>query len=74
AAKEFMEHLIELEHAFEEKIRAERERIATTGGISQKAEMLEEMAAIFYGDLRRRMESFFQTDGRGSPAPTGYQA
>ncbi|MDZ4287260.1 MAG: DUF4407 domain-containing protein [Prosthecobacter sp.] len=68
AAKEFMEHLLELERAFEESIRAERERIGTNG-ISQKAEMLEQMAHTFYADLRQRMESFFQTDGRGNPSP-----
>jgi hypothetical protein len=71
AAKEFMEHLLELERAFEEKIRAEKERLATTNTIAEKAQMLEDMAQTFYADLRRRMEAFFQTDGRGSPSAIG---
>jgi hypothetical protein len=68
AAKEFMEHLLELERAFEEKIRAEKERLATTNTLAEKAQMLEDMAHTFYADLRWRMETFFQTDGRGSPS------
>lgn len=67
AAKAFLEHLMELEQAFQEKVRLERERLATTGGIANKAEMLEEMATAFYADLRQRMESFFHDDGRRTP-------
>lgn len=66
AAKAFLEHLMDLEQAFQEKVRLERERIAA-GGVSAKAEMLEEMAATFYADLRGRMESFFKDDGRRTP-------
>ncbi len=68
AAKAFLEHLMDLEQAFQEKVRLERERMATTSGIAGKAEMLEEMAHTFYADLRTRMESFFQDDGRRTPA------
>jgi len=66
AAKGFLEHLMELEHAFEEKMRVERE-LAATSGIKYKADALEEMARQFYADLRQRMEDFFHDDRR-SPA------
>jgi hypothetical protein len=66
AAKAFLEHLMELEQTFQEKMRLERERMATQG-ITAQAEMLEEMAAKFYADLRERMESFFRDDGRRTP-------
>ena len=66
AAKAFLEHLMDLEQAFQEKVRLERERMAS-GGVAGKAEMLEEMAATFYADLRQRMESFFRDDGRRTP-------
>ncbi len=69
AAKGFLEHLMELEHAFEEKMRVERE-LATTSGIKYKADALEEMAQQFYADLRRRMEDFFR-DERRTPATAG---
>ncbi len=66
AAKEFIEHLIDLEHAFEERINEERlalARMAESGKDSKRvrarAAMLEDMAQTFYGDLRSRMESFF---------------
>lgn len=63
AAKEFLEHLMGLERAFEEKMRAERE-LAATSGIKYKADLLEEMAQQFYADLRQRMENFFRDDRR----------
>jgi hypothetical protein len=63
AAKGFLEHLMELEHAFEEKMRVERE-LAATSGIKYKADALEEMARQFYADLRQRMEDFFRDDRR----------
>lgn len=66
AAKAFLEHLMDLEQAFQEKVRLERERMVA-GGIAAKAEMLEEMASTFYTDLRQRMESFFRDDGRRTP-------
>ncbi len=66
AAKAFLEHLMELEQTFQEKMRLERERMAAQG-MTAKAEMLEEMAAKFYADLRERMESFFRDDGRRTP-------
>jgi len=66
AAKAFLEHLMELEQTFQEKLRLDRERMASQG-ITAQAEMLEEMAAKFYGDMRERMESFFRDDGRRTP-------
>jgi Domain of unknown function (DUF4407) len=65
AAKAFLEHLMELEQTFQEKIRIEREKQAANG-ITGKAEMLEEMATAFYSDLRQRMESFFRDDSKRS--------
>jgi len=62
AAKAFLEHLMELEQTFQEKLRLDRERMASQG-ITAQAEMLEEMAAKFYADMRERMESFFRDDG-----------
>ncbi len=62
AAKEFLEHLLELEKAFEEKVRIERERIAIAKegeGAAAKIAMLENMVQTFYADLRQRMEQFF---------------
>ncbi len=67
AAKAFLEHLMELEQTFQEKMRVDRERLASQG-MGAKAEMLEEMAAQFYADMRERMESFFRDDaGRRTP-------
>ncbi len=63
AAKAFLEHLMELEQTFQEKIRLEREK-QNANGIAGKAEMLEEMASAFYADLRQRMESFFIDDSK----------
>lgn len=66
AAKEFLESLLDLEKAFEEKMRAERELLAREGLAGRAAErvtMLEEMARTFYADLRQRMEQFFQDGG-----------
>lgn len=63
AAKEFLEHLMELERSFDEKIRAARDAAATSG-ITFKADMLEDMARAFYADLRQRMETFFRDDRR----------
>lgn len=65
AAKEFLEHLIDLEHAFEVRINEERELMAAKAGAGDekdriRAAMLEEMAQAFYGDLRNRMSSFFE--------------
>lgn len=63
AAKEFLESLLDLEKAFEEKMRAERELLAKEGLAERAADrmaMLEDMARTFYADLRQRMESFFQ--------------
>ncbi len=65
AAKEFLEQLLDLEKAFEEKVRIERERIAderTSEKATEKLAMLENMMQSFYGDLRLRMEHFFSDD------------
>ncbi len=68
AAKEFLEHLMELERSFEERMETERVRLAERGESGSKhAQVLEEMAETFYADLRGRMESFF-VSGPEAPA------
>ncbi|MEZ5299989.1 MAG: DUF4407 domain-containing protein [Verrucomicrobiales bacterium] len=62
AAKEFLESLMEMERAFEERINHERARIAAEGDsdfATAKLRHLEEMAEAFYTDMRARMEQFF---------------
>jgi len=66
AAKEFIEHLMDLERSFQEKIADEREALAAmakadrdAASIHSRAEMIEEMSKTFYADLRGRMASFF---------------
>jgi len=64
AAKAFIESLIELEQAFQTRMREEREALAREGNtplMQQRLAILEEMAANFQSDLRRRMEQFFET-------------
>lgn len=61
AAKEFIENLIELETAFEERIESEKARFAEEKNMRSKVrgERLEKLAEVFYADLGNRMESFF---------------
>ena len=66
AAKEFIEHLMDLEKSFQEKIADERAALAAmaeadrdAASIHSRAEMIEEMSKTFYTDLRGRMASFF---------------
>ncbi|NNM27934.1 MAG: DUF4407 domain-containing protein, partial [Akkermansiaceae bacterium] len=70
-AKEFLESMMELERAFEEKMEVERQRLTDRGpdhaGAASRAAMLEEMADAFYADMRQRMASFFETSGGGPP-------
>jgi len=75
AAKEFMEHLLNLEHAFEERVAEERELLAKMeGDKTQQARvaMLEEMAEAFYSDLRNRMSSFFDEESAKKAAAKGF--
>ena len=64
AAKEFVENLIDLETAFEERIETEKARFAEEKNNRSKvrADRLEHFAETFYGDLNNRMESFFDQD------------
>ena len=56
AAKEFLETLLEMEQAFEERISEEREKLKGSGSKGSKAaaraKMLEDMAETFYADLQ----------------------
>jgi hypothetical protein len=73
AAKEFLESLLEMEKAFEERMRVEREAMAKDslhGRAAERLAMLEEMAQTFYADLRHRMESFFHDGGGPRRATT----
>lgn len=66
AAKEFLESLLEMEKAFEERMRVEREAMAKdnlAGRAVERMTMLEDMAKSFYADLRQRMEQYFQEGG-----------
>lgn len=56
AASEFLQSLMEMEKAFEERMNSERGR--ATSHASSAA--LEAMAENFYTDLRRRLEQFFR--------------
>ncbi|MCB1085685.1 MAG: DUF4407 domain-containing protein [Verrucomicrobiae bacterium] len=72
AAKEFIEHLIDLEHAFEERIAEERELLAAKANGDKsaraRAAILEDMAQTFYDDLRERMGSFFDPEAARAAA------
>jgi hypothetical protein len=73
AAKEFLESLMELERVFEERVRVERDLLMKEGrGDSQRALAIEEMAASFYADLRKRMETFFGADAARLAAGTSH--
>lgn len=57
AAREFLDSMIEMEKAFEEKMRFEQEAAAHSG--PERLAALEAMKKSFYDDLHRRMEVFF---------------
>ena len=73
AAKEFVENLIDLETAFEERIETERARFAEEKDNRAKlrADRLEHFAETFYSDLNHRMESFFDQDAARKEAARG---
>ncbi|MFM7180579.1 MAG: DUF4407 domain-containing protein [Verrucomicrobiales bacterium] len=56
AASEFLNLLMEMEKAFEERMTSERSRASSHASSAA----LEAMAENFYSDLRRRMEQFFK--------------
>ena len=64
AAKEFVENLIDLETAFEERIESEKARLTEEKNMRSKvrSERLENLAEAFYTDLGNRMEAFFDQD------------
>jgi len=64
AAKEFVENLLDLETAFEERIEVEKARIANEKNQRSKTRVkrLEQFSETFYEDLQRRMESFFDPE------------
>jgi len=69
-AKEFVENLIDLEMAFEDRIEKEKIRLREekNGRSAQRVERLETFAETFYGDLNRRMEGFFSDDAARAAA------
>ena len=73
AAKEFVENLIDLETAFEERIETEKARFAEEKDNRAKlrADRLEHFAETFYSDLNHRMESFFNQDAARKEAARG---
>ncbi len=70
AAKAFVENLLELETAFEERVETEKARLAEEKGARAKnrSKRLERFAETFYEDLNHRMESFFDRDAARSAA------
>ena len=73
AAKEFVENLIELETAFEERIETEKARFAEEkdNRARLRADRLEHFSETFYSDLNHRMESFFDQDAAKKEAARG---
>lgn len=70
AAKAFVENLLELETAFEERVETERARIADekSARARNRTKRLEQFAETFYDDLNHRMESFFDRDAARAAA------
>lgn len=70
AAKAFVENLIDLEVAFEERIEQEKSRITDEKNLraENRSKRLERFAETFYEDLNHRMESFFDHDAARAAA------
>jgi len=70
AAKAFMENLLDLETAFEERIEQEKARLTDEKDVRSKnrAQRLERFAETFYDDLNDRMETFFDRDAARAAA------
>ena len=70
AAKAFMENLIDLETAFEERIETEKARLVDEKNerTRNRTKRLERFAETFYDDLNHRMESFFDHDAAKAAA------
>ncbi len=70
AAKAFMENLLDLETAFEERIEQEKARLTDEKDVCSKnrAQRLERFAETFYDDLNDRMETFFDRDAARAAA------
>lgn len=58
AAREFLDSMIEMEKAFEERMRTEQEQAEKAG--PERLAALEAMKTRFYDDLHHRMEVFFK--------------
>lgn len=73
AAKEFVENLIDLETAFEERIETEKSRLQQEKNqrATERAKRLERFSETFYEDLNHRMESFFDRDAAREAAARG---
>ncbi len=72
-AKEFVENLIDLETAFEERIEMEKSQLKDEKNQRSKtrAKRLEQFSDTFYQDLNKRMESFFDHDAAREAAARG---
>jgi hypothetical protein len=73
AAKEFVENLLDLETAFEERIEMEKSRLVEEKNQRSKTRVkrLEQFSETFYEDLNKRMESFFGQDAARAAATRG---
>lgn len=74
AAKEFLENLIDLETAFDDKIETERQRLKTekSAKLKDRSQRLEKFAETFYEDLNDKMESFFDRNAARKAAAKGF--
>jgi len=70
AAKAFVENLLDLETAFEERVEMEKSRLADekSARAKNRSKRLEQFAETFYDDLNHRMESFFDRDAARAAA------
>tara|TARA_R110002096_G_scaffold119925_10_gene259931 strand:+ start:390 stop:2150 length:1761 start_codon:yes stop_codon:yes gene_type:complete len=73
AAKAFVENLMDLETAFEERLEVEKLRLTEEKNTRSKtrAKRLERFADTFYEDLNGRMETFFDRDAARREAAKG---
>jgi len=69
AAREFLDSMIEMEKAFEERMRSEQELAAEAG--PERLVALEAMKKKFYDDLHHRMEVFFTPQPTPASNPEG---
>ncbi len=70
AAKVFIENLLELEAAFDERVESEKARLLDEKGqrAKNRSKRLEAIADTFYEDLNHRMEAYFDREAAEAAA------